>query len=186
MTDKKRSVEHDKTGGPFLDAPRKNTVGKVRVSFVRQWYSPPVSPTGKVDYEAAAKELAQEIAGGKLRFSNYTDDGELGFSAEVRITSRSELDALLRAIRAVFKEGVRQSNAVRQAALARCEERLAGSAGRRWSGKHERRANGERRNHCERRSVERRGEQLPNVIDQRAYDRRDGEERRSGMERRAA
>ena len=186
MTDKKRSVEYDKTGSPFVDAPRKNTVGKVRVSFVRQWYSPPVTPTGKVDYDSAAEELSQEITGGKLRFSNYVDDDELGFSAEVKITSRSELDALLRAIRAVFKEGVRQSNVVRQAALARCEERIAGAAGRRWSGQHERRVNGDRRNRIERRSMERRSEQLPTTVDQRTFERRDGEERRSGMERRAA
>jgi len=186
MTSKRRSVEYDKTGSPFIDAPRKNTVGKVRVSFVRQWYSPPVSPTGKVDYESAAEELAHEVAGGTLRFSNYSDDDGLGFSAEVRITSRSELDALLRAIRAVFKEGVRQSNAVREAALLRCEERIAGVSARRVSGPRERRNAGERRAHEERRAGDRRRRQHPTSVEHRLYERRDGAERRSGMERRAA
>jgi hypothetical protein len=183
MTNKRRSVEHDKTGAPFADAPRKNSAKKVRVSFVRDWYSPPVTKSGKVDYERAAEELRQEVTGGTLRFSGYLEDGGLGFPAEVMITSRSELDALIRSIRAVFKEGVRQSNTARQYGLEQCEERLGRKSEDLAA---ERRADGDRRAWGDRRVVDRRGEQLQTLIDLRREQRRERADRRNGGERRAA
>lgn len=183
MSSKRQSVEHDKSGNPFLDAPRKNSAQKVRVSFVREWYSPPVSETGKVDYERAAAELRQEITGGTLRFSSYFEDGDLGFPAEVKITSRSELDAFFRAVRAVFKDGVRQSNAIREAGLQKCEASLGKAQS--GSSRMPRRVE-DRRASPERRSADRRGKRTPTLIDLRQSDRRGGGERRSGEERRAA
>jgi hypothetical protein len=185
MTNKKRSVEYDKKGSPFSDAPRKNSAKKVRVSFLRHWYSPPVTETGKVDYSRAAEELRQEITGGTLRFSNYTEDGGLGFPAEVTITSRSELDAFIRAIRAVFKEGVRQANAAREAGLDRCMERLAGS-GRESAREVKRRRGRDRRGGPDRRTADRRERRMTPLIDLRQGERRMGEDRRSGVDRRAA
>lgn len=181
MTTKRRSVEYDKTGAPFLDAPRKNTVKKVRVSFVRHWYSPPVTAAGKVDYGQAAEELKREITGGTIRFSNYFEDGGLSFPVEVTVTSRSELDALIRSIRAVFKEGVRQSNVAREAGLQKCLERIGSGA----PGISERRGRGERRRWGDRRVLDRRAAKLPTMVDLRKRDRREQTERRCG-ERRAA
>jgi len=183
MTNKRRSVEYEKTGAPFADAPRKNSAKKVRVSFARQWYSPPVTDAGKVDYEQAAEELGHEITGGTLRFSNYFEDGSLGFPAEVMITSRSELDAFIRAVRAVFKEGVRQSNSARIAGLERCMERL----GRRSSSAaRERRNADERRTWGDRRVTDRRSDRMQTRVDLRRGERRESDDRRSGLERRAA
>jgi hypothetical protein len=182
MTQRRRSVEYDKKGTPFVDAPRKNSAKKVRVSFVRHWYSPPITNTGKVDYKQAAEELKQEITGGTLRFSNYFEDGSLGFPAEVTITSRSELDALIRSIRAVFKEGVRQSNGAREAGLERCTEMMGTGA----ESPANRRREEDRRRWSERRRADRRVEPLPALLELRKRDRREGVERRSGLERRAA
>jgi hypothetical protein len=183
MTNKRRSVEYDKTGAPFADAPRKNSAKKVRVSFVRQWYSPPVTKTGKVDYQQAAEELTEEITGGTLRFSNYFEDGGLGFPADVMITSRSELDAFIRAVRAVFKEGVRQSNDARVAGLERCMERVGRAS---QAGASERRSDEDRRVWADRRICDRRVERVQTLVDLRRGERREGEDRRSGLERRAA
>lgn len=186
MSNKRQSVEYDKAGNPYIDAPRKNSAKKVRVSFVREWYTPPMSETGEVDYERAARELGKEITGGTLRFSSYLEDGSLGFAAEAKITRRSELDAFICAVRAVFKEGVRQGNEAREAGLARCAANLKGEESAVGLPERTMRRGRDRRARSDRRVMDRRSIRVATPVDLRRHERRAAADRRRGGERRAA
>ncbi len=118
-------LERDKAGNTFIDFPCNSGEAGIRVSFLRNWYSPPHTETGEVDFETAARELGRELTGGTLVIRNFLDNGELSYAAEIPVDSKDDLERVLRTIRKVFKEGLQHDNAIRQAALEQCKAKVA-------------------------------------------------------------
>ena len=174
---RRQALERDRAGDLFADVPSDTEDGNLRVSFRRNWYSPPFTESGEVDYEVAANELADELTGGTILLRNHLQNGELGYAIEIPLTSKDELERILRTIRKVYKDGLKQDKAVRQAALAQCQARLA-ELETAIPIHSERRADAERRM-IERRTRPRFGRALFRKRDRRFFaDRRDGMERR--------
>lgn len=121
----RRALDRNKVGDICADLPGDPGDAHLRVSFRRNWYSPPLVESGEVDYEAAATDLAQDLQEGTIVLRNYLENGELGYGAEIRVVSKDELERVLRTIRKIYQEGLKQDNAIRQAALDRCKARLA-------------------------------------------------------------
>ena len=117
---KRKRVLRDKVGNVFADVPDDCADSNLRITFRRQWYSPPFTDEDTVDYKRAAAELAEELTGGTLVLRRHLESGDLGFATEITVDSKDELEILLRAMRKVFKEGLKQDNAVRQAGLENC------------------------------------------------------------------
>ena len=124
---KRKRVLRDKVGNVFADVPDDCADSNLRITFRRRWYSPPFTDEDTVDYKRAAAELAEELTGGTLVLRRYLESGDLGFATEITVDSKDELEILLRAMRKVFKEGLKQDNAVRQAGLENCKSRIAES-----------------------------------------------------------
>jgi hypothetical protein len=173
-----QSVLRDKVGDLFADIPSVTGEGVLRVSFRRHWYTPPFRDDGEVDYETAATELADELSGGTIVLRNYLENGKLGYATEVNVDTKDELEVVLRTIRKVYMEGLKQDNATREAALAQCRVRLT-------EPQRPVPQEGERRKMCERRKGERRERVRFGRALFRRRDRRIEADRRGGMERRA-
>ncbi len=180
MPRKKRTPKRDKRGNPYLDVTQGKDHGGVRVTFERVWYSPPLDDNLKIDFEKAAEELVAEVTGGTLRFQNYLDNGDLTHPAVVTVESPNALEALISTIRQVFKDGVRESNAAREAGLARCQAELVDRR------KGERRRGGDRRINGDRRNPSQRVFDKLRIRNLRKKQRRQITDRRRGAERRAA
>lgn len=176
---KRRQLQRDRAGDLFADIPEKTGASKLRVSFRRNWYSPPFHEDGNVDYEVAARELEEELTGGTLVVARYLENGELGYSTEIPVASKDDLEQLLRIMRKLYVDGLKHDNAVRKAGLEVCLEKIAERA-------ETVQLRLERRDDVDRRLRERRGRQLLGRTWFRRNDRRIEQERRSGMERRSA
>lgn len=172
------AIQVDKTGDFFADYLGSSDEARVKVSLRRQWYAPPRDAHGDVDYEVAADELAGDLTSGTVVIRSYLQNGELGYATEIPVESKEDLERLLRLIRKVYKDGVKKENAIRKAALARCEAMLAESD-------HSTQAAEERRMGMERRTGHRRERRLLGWIRLRNDDRRIEPDRRCGSERRA-
>ncbi len=151
----------------------------LRVSFRRNWYPPPFDDRGEVDYEIAIRELADELTGGTLVVARYLQNGDLGYATEIPVASKDELEHLLQTIRELFVEGLKHDNAIRAAGVEAFKAKIAECQTRT---KLER----DRRQDHERRTHQRCGRQLLGRLFFRKDDRRVEEDRRSGIERRAA
>jgi hypothetical protein len=172
-------LERNRVGDLFADVPDETGEGKVRVSFRRNWYSPPLTDDGEVDFERAAEELEHELAEGTLVVRRHLDNGDLGFATEIPVASKKELENILQVMRKVFVEGLQHDNAIRQAALETCKTTTARL-------EHQAQLAEERRQDTERRLLRRRGRRLLGLAWFRNDDRRAEADRRIGMERRAA
>ena len=180
MPRKKRIPKRDKRGNPYLDVTHgKDHIG-VRVTFERVWYSPPLDDDLKIDFEKAAEELQAEFTGGTLWFQNFLDNGDLTHPVAVTVDSRNGLEAFISTIREVFKDGVRESNAAREAGLAKCQAALVDRR------RGERRRGGDRRVNGDRRNAGQRGFDKLRIRNLRKKQRRQNADRRRGTERRAA
>lgn len=181
MARKTSSIQTNTAGNCFIEVPSSNGCGKMmRVSLLSDFYSPPVDRDGKVDLRAAAEELRQEIPGGTLQFRSYLESGELGLPVEIKLGSKAELEGMIRAIRKVFKDGLKRNNDVRQAGLERCRSLLEGLD-----------EEAHQRKQADRRSSERRGRDRrvwykPPAVDCREMDRRSGSDRRAKEGQRVA
>jgi hypothetical protein len=180
MARKGNTIQTDTAGHAFIEVPSENGAGKMRVSVLSDFYSPPVDEDGNVDVRAAAEDLQQEVIGGTLQFRSHLESGTLGLPVEINLTSKDELEAMIRAIRKVFKEGLKRSNDVREAGLERCKSLLA-----------QEKEVDKPRKPADRRSSERRGDERrvwykPPAIDYRKDDRRNGSDRRAKGGRRVA
>jgi hypothetical protein len=182
MKQKTNKIQTDTAGNSFVEVPSSNGSGKImRVSLLSDFYTPPVDEDGRVDVRAAAEELRQEISSGTLQFRSYLESGELGLPVEIKLGSRGELEAMIRAIRSVFKEGLERGNDVRRAGLERCQAVL-----KELDAQVE-----DRRRRVDRRSSERRGNDRrvwykPPATDCRKEERRTGSDRRAKNGRRVA
>jgi len=184
MTRRHIKVRSDKAGNVFLDVPMDGGSRAVRVSFSRWYFDPPVGDDDSINIAAAAEQLQQDIRGGTLQLQNLCGNEDLSFPVEIELESRDNLEALIRAIRRVFKEGLKRSNNARLAGLERCQTRLT-EASEAYEDR-DRRRMVDRRSPSERRSLERRKRYSPPTRDTRTGDRRAEAERRSLRERRAA
>ena len=177
-------IRSDKAGNVFLDVPTDGGARMMRVSFSRWFFEPPVGDDGSINVAATAEQLQQEIAGGTLQLLNLCENEDLRFPVEIELESRDDLEVLIRAIRRVFKEGLKRSNTARLAGFERCQARLTevSEAGQ----DRDRRKMSERRSPSERRTSDRRKWYSPPDRDSRIGTRRAEAERRSLGERRAA
>ncbi len=173
----------DKAGNVFLDVPTDGGSRIMRVSFSRWFFEPPVGDDGSINIAAAAEQLQRDIVGGTLQLQTLRENEDLRFPVEIELESRDDLEALIRAIRRVFKEGLRRSNTARVEGFERCQARL--TDGREGEDRN-RRKRADRRAPSDRRTLERRRWYAPPNRDSRTGDRRAGAERRSLHERRAA
>jgi hypothetical protein len=176
---KRRQLQRDKAGDLYAEIPDETGTSNIRVSFRRNWYSPPFHEDGSVDYEVAARELEEQLTGGTLVVARYLENGKLGYSTEIPVASKDELEHLLRTMRKLYVEGLKHDNSVRKAGLEVCLAKVAERA-------ETVQLHLERRNDIDRRLRERRGRQLLGRAWFRRNDRRIEPERRSGMERRTA
>ena len=182
MARKTRTIQTDTAGNSFVEVPGNNGSGKiVRVSLLSDFYTPPADKDGRVDVRAAAEELQQEISSGTLQFRSYLESGELGLPVEIKLGSRDELEAMIRAMRSVFKEGLKRSNDVRRAGLERCQALL-----KELDGQVEDRPRKVDRRSSERRGNDRRVWYEPPATDCRKEERRTGSDRRARNVRRVA
>ncbi len=180
MADKRpTALQVDKAGDFFADYLGSSNEARVKVSLRRQWYAPPRDAQGEVDYEVAADELSGNLTSGTVVIRSYLQNGELGYATEIPVESKEDLERLLRMIRKVYKDGVKKENAIRKAALARCEAMLTEL-------EHSTQAAEERRMGMERRTRHRRGRRLLGWVRFRNDDRRLEPDRRCGRERRTA
>lgn len=181
MARKASTIQTDTAGHCFIEVPSSNGCGKMmRVSLLSDYYTPPLDQDGKVDLRAAAEELRQEIPGGTLQFRSYLESGELGLPVEIKLGSKDELEGMIRAIRKVFKDGLKRNNDVRQAGLERCQSLLEGLD-----------EEAHHRTQADRRSSERRGRDRrvwykPPAVDCRKSERRSGSDRRAHQGQRVA
>jgi hypothetical protein len=176
---KRRQLQRDRAGDLFAEIPDATGASKLRVSFRRNWYSPPFYEDGSVDYEVAARELEEELTGGTLVVARYLENGKLGYSTEIPVASKDELEHLLRTMRKLYVESLKHDNAVRKTGWEVCLARIAERA-------ETVQLHLERRDEVDRRLRDRRGRQLLGRVWFRRNDRRLEQERRSGMERRTA
>jgi len=184
MARRHTKVRSDKAGNVFLDVPADGGSRATRVSFSRWYFDPPVGDDDSINIAAAAEQLQQDIRGGTLQLRNLCGNEDLSFPVEIELESRDNLEALIRAIRRVFKEGLKRSNNARLAGLERCQTRL--TDGSDAGEDRDRRRMADRRSPSERRTLERRKLYSSPTRDSRAGDRRAEAERRSLRERRAA
>jgi hypothetical protein len=175
----RQRLEQDRVGNLFADVPDETGKGNLRILFRRNWYSPPHTDEGEIDYQRAAEELSSELTGGTLVVRRYLENGDLGYAAELPLASKDELEQLLCTMRRVFVEGLKHDNAIRQVGLEACEARIA-EPGRSTH------LVLDRRQDMERRSRARRGRQLLGRAWFRRSDRRLETDRRCGKERRTA
>ena len=124
---KRKRVLRDKVGNVFADLPDDSADSNLRITFRRRWYSPPFTDEDTVDYKSASAELAENFTGGTLVLRGHLESGDLGPATEIALDSKDELEVLLRAMRKVFKDGLKQDNAVRQAGLENCTSKIAES-----------------------------------------------------------
>jgi hypothetical protein len=183
VSHKRRRLRFDKTGDLYAEIPDEPGMAKLRISFKRNWYSPPFTEDGEVDLERAQEELSAELTGGTLVLATYLESGELGYRTEIPVESKDELEQLLRTIRKLFVDGVKHDNAIRQAALDTCSSKIAEAE---VQSREARPSFVERRREADRRTRERRGRQLLGRLFFRKDDRRMEEDRRDGKDRRAA
>jgi hypothetical protein len=176
---RRHKLERDRVGDLFADIPDETGEGKVRISFRRNWYSPPFTNEGEIDYARASEELSRELTGGTLVVRRYLETGDLGYSTDIPVASKEELEHILRTMRKLFVEGLKHDNAVRKSGLEACHARIAELA--RPAPHHP-----DRRKIGERRTRNRRGRQLLGSAWFRRNDRRTEPERRTGIERRVA
>ena len=180
MADKRpTAIQVDRAGDFFADYLGSSNEARVKVSLRRQWYAPPRDAQGEVDYEVAADELSGDLTSGTVVIRSYLQNGELGYATEIPVESKEDLERLLRLIRKVYRDGVKKENAIRKAALARCEAMLSEL-------EHSTQAAEERRLGMERRMRHRRGRRLLGWVRFINDDRRIESDRRCGRERRAA
>lgn len=172
-------LERDKAGNTFIDLPYNGGEAALRVSFLRNWYSPPHTETGEVDFQTAAQELGRELTGGTLVIRNFLDNGELSYSTKIPVDSKDDLERVLRTVRKVFKEGLKHDNAIRQAALEQCNAKVAARQS-------EVPLRLERRRESERRRGDRRARRRSSPRSMWRPDRRILADRRAGQERRLA
>ncbi|UCD24682.1 MAG: hypothetical protein JSW51_01840 [Gemmatimonadota bacterium] len=184
MARRNTKIQSDKAGNLYLDVPLDGGARVMRVGFSRWYFEPPLCDDGTVDLEAAAGELERGITGGTLHIQNLYENEQFRFPVEVELESKDDLEALIRAIRRVFKEGLKRNNTARLAGLEQCQERLTELPD--VDERPERRRLSERRSPKDRRALERRRWYSPPVTDSRTGDRRAGPERRRARERRAA
>ena len=180
MPRKKRIPKRDKRGNPYLDVTQGKDHSGVRVTFERVWYSPPLDDNLKIDFAKAAEELQAEVSGGTLWFQNHLDNDDLTHPIAVTLESHKGLETLINTIRQVFKDGVRESNAAREAGLAKCQAALVDRR------KGARRQGGDRRENGDRRNASQRVFDKLRIRNLRKKQRRRIAERRRGAERRAA
>ncbi len=184
MARKRTKIRIDKAGNIFLDVPIDGGSREMRVGFSRWYFDPPVGDDDSINIAAAAEQLQQDITGGTLQLQNLCENEDLRFPVEVELESRDDLEVLIRAIRRVFKEGLKRSNNARLAGLERCQTRLTEDV---EAGEdQDRRKKADRRSPSDRRALERRKWYSPPTRDSRAGERRVGAERRGPHERRAA
>jgi len=180
MPRKKRIPKRDKRGNPYLDVTQGKDHSCVRVTFERVWYSPPLDDNLEIDFEKAAEELQAEVTGGTLWFQNYLDNDDLTHPVVFTLKSRPGLETLISTIRQVFKDGLRESNAAREAGLAKCQAALVDRR------KGERRRGGDRRVNGDRRNASQGIFDKLRIRNLRKRQRRQIADRRRGAERRAA
>ena len=192
MTPKKHSnkasrrcqkLQFEKTGDLYVEFPDEPGEARLRISFKRNWYSPPFTEDGKVDLERAQEELSEEFTGGTLVLATYLESGELGYRTEIPVASKDELEQFLRSIRKLFVDGVKHENTVRRAALDACISKIAEAE---VQSREARPSFVERRRAADRRMGQRRGRQLLGRLFFRKDDRRMEDDRRDGKDRRAA
>lgn len=176
---KQQRLKRDKVGDLFAVAPSDTEEGSLRISFRRNWYSPPISDDGTVDYEAAASELTDELVGGTIVLRNYLENGDLSYATEVHVDSKDELERVIRTIRKVYVEGLKQDNLTRQKALEQCNAKLR-------ENEVESALRSERRQDLERRNGDRRSNHRFGQAIFRKGNRRTLTDRRCGGERRVS
>ena len=180
---KRRTLQRDKAGDLYAEIPDEPGNASLRISFKRNWYSPPFTDDGEVDLERVQEELSEQLTGGTIVLAAYLENGELGYKTEIPVASKDELEHLLRTIRKLFVEGLKYDNAIRQTALDGCRSKLAeedqqpAESDQNYT---------ERRREADRRTRQRRGRQLLGRLFFRKDDRRLEDDRRNGDDRRAA
>jgi hypothetical protein len=180
---KRRRLERDRVGNYFADIFDSSDRAKLRVSFKRSWYSPPYTEDGDVDLERVEQELSGELTGGTLVVARYLENGSLGYRTEIPVSSKEELEHLLRTMRRLYVEGLEHDNAVRLAGLEACKAKLTE---RETKAARPEISFTDRRKRPDRRTRDRRGRQLLGRLWFRRDDRRMEEDRRDGRDRRAA
>ena len=108
MARKRTKIRIDKAGNIFLDVPIDGGSREMRVGFSRWYFDPPVGDDDSINIAAAAEQLQQDITGGTLQLQNLCENEDLRFPVEVELESRDDLEVLIRAIRRVFKEGLKR------------------------------------------------------------------------------
>lgn len=171
-------LERDRAGDLFADFSGEAGEPKVRVSIRRNWYSPPFSDDGEVDFERAAEELSSEVTGCTLVVRRYLESGDLGFATEIPVASEKELEHILQTMRSLYVESLQHENAIRLAGLEACSAAISRNEQRAQRAE-------ERRQERERRLLRRRGRQLLGSTWFRKDDRRAESERRMGADRRS-
>jgi len=175
----RQKLNTDSAGDLYADLPSGTVEPTLRVSFRRNWYSPPLNEEGDVDLRAFADELEDEQIGGTIVLREYLEGGVLGYATEIPVSSKDELESVLRTVRKVFKEGVKSANEIRQAALEQCKSRLAEL-------EPTTKLQLERRDNEERRKGDRRARRRSGSRGFWKRDRRGSGDRRMGAERRFA
>jgi hypothetical protein len=180
---KQRKLQQDRVGDFYADIPDEPGEAKLRVSFKRNWYSPPLNEEGEIDLERAQEELATELTGGTILLASYLENGRLGYRFDIPVASKEELEHLLRTIRKLYVDGLKYENEIRRSALDACRSILAETE----TSLHETgEPSVERRKEADRRTRQRRGRQLLGRLFFRKDDRRMEEDRRDGNDRRVA
>jgi hypothetical protein len=179
MARSKYKLETDKAGNWHVDVPLDSGSKSVRVGFRRWYLDPPVGDDGTIQVERLAEQLETEFTGGTLRIENLFEHEGMRFPVEIDLESRDDLEVLIRAIRKVYKEGLRRNNAARRDGLARCRARLAERSAARERHSEDHGSAVERRRTIDRRSTERRRWYSPPANDKRETERRSGIERRA-------
>ncbi len=167
----------------YAEFPGEPGEARFRISFKRNWYSPPFTDDGEIDLERAQDELSQELTGGTLVFATYLESGVLGYRTEIAVESKDELERLLRTIRKLFVDSLEHENGIRRTALDACKAILEEED---TTPEEPGPPSVERRREADRRRRERRGRQLLGRLFFRKEDRRMEEDRRDGKDRRAA
>jgi hypothetical protein len=180
---KSRKLQRDRIGDLYADIADESGQSRVRISFKRNWYSPPFEEDGTVDLQQAVDELSDELTGGTLVLARYLESGELGYRTELPVASKDELEYIIRTMRKLYVDGLRHDNAVRQAALDAYRSKVVEVE---KSPAEPRHTFTDRRRERDRRTRERRGRQLLGRLWFRKEDRRMEEDRRNGKDRRAA